>query len=312
MHVAQNRKPVNMGRIGKKIWRFRYIYLLLLPGFAYFVIFSYVPMYGITLAFKKYVTTAGIMGSPWIGLENFEKLLAQPDFWRALRNTIIISFQRIVFEFPVPVMLALMLNEVRRSFGKRVLQTVFTFTHFLSWIIVYGLIFNLLSDNGLINYLLVSLGGQKVAPLSNKGFFRTLLYITANWKGMGWSAIIYLASIAAINQELYESAILDGATRWKQTWHISLPSIRPTIAIMLILAVGNIMNAGFEQVFVMYNPTVYEVSDILDTYIYRRAFSTGSNFGQSTAVTLFKSVINFTLLFGANFVAKKMGESGIY
>lgn len=312
MNVALSRKRIDIGKIRKKIWRYRYIYLLLFPGFAFFVIFNYIPMYGVTLAFKKYMAASGILGSPWIGFGNFEKLFSQPDFWRSLHNTIIISFQRILFEFPIPVILALMLNEVRRSPGKRLLQTIFTFPHFLSWIIVYGLIFNLMSDNGLINYIIVSLGGQKIAPLSDKSFFRSLLYITSNWKGMGWSAIIYLASITSINQELYESAILDGASKWKQTWHISLPSIRPTIAIMLILAVGNIMNAGFDQVFVMYNPSVYSVADILDTYIYRRAFSTGSNFGQSTAITLFKSVINFTLLFGANFVAKKLGESGIY
>lgn len=313
MDLSAPQRPLSRRqKIRSNIWKHRYIYLLLLPGVAFIIIFNYIPMYGITLAFKKYMANSGILGSPWIGLSNFEKLFAQPDFWRALRNTVIISLQRIVFEFPFPIMLALMLNEVRGSSGKRILQTVYTFPNFLSWVIVYGLMFNLLSDNGFINYLIVLLGGEKVSLLTDRSFFRGLIYITSNWKGMGWSAIIFLASITSINQELYESAVLDGASRWKQTWYITLPCLRPTIAIMLILAVGNTMNAGFNQIFVIYNPTVYEVSDILDTYIYRRAFSTGSNFGQSTAITLFKAVINFGLLFGANSVVKLMGEEGIY
>jgi len=299
-------------RVLAKLWKHRFIYLLLIPGVLFIIIFNYIPMYGITLAFKKYMASDGILGSPWIGLTNFKKLFAQPDFWRSLRNTVVISLQRIVFEFPVPIILALMLNEINGRLGKRVLQTVYTFPYFLSWIIVYGLIFNLLSDNGFVNYILVSLGGEKTALLTSRSFFRPLLYISSNWKGMGWGAIIFLASITSINQELYESAVLDGASRWKQTWYITLPCIRPTIAIMLILAVGNTMNAGFDQIFVLYNPSVYEVSDILDTYIYRRAFSTGSNFGQSTAITLFKAVINFALLFAANAGAKLMGEEGIY
>jgi putative aldouronate transport system permease protein len=307
------RAPVGgAGRALRKIWSDRYIYALLLPGALFFAVFSYVPMYGVTLAFKKYMANLGILGSPWIGLQNFEKLMRLPDFWRSLRNTLIISGQRLVFEFPIPICLALMLNELRRSAGKRIMQTIFTFPYFLSWIVVFGLVFNIFADNGLVNFILVSLGFEKTNLLSSPPFFRPLLYITSNWKGMGWSAIIYLASITSVDPQLYESAVLDGATRWKQTWHITLPGIRSAIAIMLILAIGNIMNAGFDQIFNMYNPAVYEVADILDTYIYRRAFMTGSDFGQSTAVTLFKAVINFSLLFGADRAAKLIGEEGIY
>jgi putative aldouronate transport system permease protein len=311
--ATENRDvKIRMRRMLRAVWSERCIYLLLLPGVAFFALFHYVPMYGVTLAFKKYMVNLGILGSPFVGFQNFEKLFRLPDFWRALENTLVISFSRIVFEFPVPIMLALMLNEVRRSAGKRILQTIFTFPYFLSWIVVFGLAFNILSDNGLLNVILVSLGRDKQTLLSSNVFFRPLLYITSNWKSMGWSAIIYLASITAVEPELYESAVLDGANRWKQTWHVTLPGIRATIAIMLILAVGNIMNAGFDQIFNMYNPPVYETADILDTYIYRRAFMTGSDFGQSTAVTLFKAVINFLLLLGADRVAKFLGEEGIY
>jgi len=299
-------------RILRKLWADRYIYLLLLPGFVFFAMFSYVPMYGIVLAFKKYMVNMGIIGSPWIGFYNFEKLFKMPDFWRALRNTVIISFQRLLFEFPVPVILALMLNELRRNFGKRFMQTVFTFPYFLSWIVVTGLVFYFFYENGVINLIMMTLGYDKQSLLISNKFFRPLLYITSNWKNMGWSAIIYLAAIASVDMELYETSVLDGANRWQQTWHVTLPGIRATIAIMLILAAGNIMNAGFDQVFNMYNPMVYEVSDILDTFIYRRAFTAKSDFGQSAAVTLFKAIINLSLLLGADRAAKSIGEVGIF
>ena len=305
-----NSRRIN--RFLKRLWLDRFIYLLLLPGVVFFIVFNYIPMYGITLAFKKYMVASGILGSPWVGTLNFDKLFKLPDFWRAVKNTVIISLQRLVFEFPVPLILALLINEVRNSFAKRFLQTVFTFPNFLSWIVVTGITFNLMADNGLINVLMVMFGGEKQALLSNTGFFRPLLYITSNWKGAGWTAIIYLASITSINHELYEAAVIDGATRFQQTIYVTWPGIRATVAIMLILAIGNTMNAGFDQIFNMYNATVYSVADILETYIYRRAFSTGSDFSAATAASLFRAVINFVLLLLANWGSRLIGEEGLF
>ena len=303
---------IRMKKFAGYLWRDRYIYLLLLPGVIFLIIFNYIPMYGITLAFKKYMVSDGILGSPWIGFVNFEKLFRLPDFWRAFFNTIIISLQRLVFEFPVSIILALLLNEVRNIFAKRFMQTVFTFPHFLSWIVVTGITINLLADNGLINVILVTLGHEKQSLLSTPSFFRALLYITSNWKGAGWVAIIYLASITSINNELYEAAVIDGANRFKQTLYVTWPGIRSTVAIMFILAIGNTMNAGFDQIFNMYNAAVYSVADIMETYIYRRAFSTGSDFGAATAVTLFRAIINFTLLISANWIIRIFGEEGLF
>ncbi|MCL2059230.1 MAG: ABC transporter permease subunit [Oscillospiraceae bacterium] len=303
---------VNWRKLAQQIWRDRLIYFLLLPGVVFFIIFNYIPMYGITLAFKKYMVGDGILGSPWIGFSNFEKLFKLPDFWRAFTNTIVISLQRLVFEFPVPIILALLLNEVRRNIPKRFMQTVFTFPNFLSWIVVAGLTFNILADNGLVNVILVTLGHEKQSLLTTPSFFRPLLYFTSNWKSAGWVAIIYLASITSINYELYEAAVIDGANRFKQTIYVTWPGIRSTVAIMFILAIGNTMNAGFDQIFNLYNPVVYDVADIMETYIYRRAFSTGSDFGAATAVTLFRAVINFTLLLLANFVVRFIGEEGLF
>jgi putative aldouronate transport system permease protein len=303
---------VNWRKMALRLWRDRFIYLLLLPGVVFFIIFNYIPMYGITLAFKKYMVGDGILGSPWIGFTNFRKLFALPDFWRAFFNTITISLQRLIFEFPVPVILALLLNEVRNIFSKRFMQTVFTFPNFLSWIVVAGLTFNILTDNGFLNVILVTLGREKQSLLTTPSFFRPLLYFTSNWKSAGWVAIIYLAGITSINHELYEAAVIDGASRFRQTLHVTWPGIRSTVAIMLILAVGNTMNAGFDQIFNLYNSVVYSVADIMETYIYRRAFSTGSDFGAATAVTLFRAVINFSLLLMANWIVRFIGEEGLF
>lgn len=302
-------------RLVNEIFRARYIYIMLLPAIAYYIIFCYIPMYGITLAFKEYRADLGILRSPWIGFGNYEVLFKDHNFYRALFNTIVISLQRILFQFPVPIILALMLNEIRSKRYKRVLQTIFTFPNFLSWVIVSGIIINFLNSKGALNGIIQQLGGEPITFLADSNIFRPILYITANWKDAGWNSIIYLAAIAGIALEQYESAVIDGATRFQQIIFITIPSIKSTIIIMLILAIGGIMNAGFDQIFNMYNPTVYNVSDILDTYIYRLSFgdeaSGGVDFAFSTAIGLFTSVINFIFLFIADRVSKMAGESGL-
>lgn len=295
----------------KNIKAHKYLLILLIPALIQYIVFMYVPMYGITLAFKEFMYNKGIIGSPWVGFRNFTDIFTLPDFWNAFKNTIIISFSRIIFEFPIPIIIALLLNEIRSNKIKRVFQTVFTFPYFISWIVVTGIVFSLLSNDGFFNHVLVALGGQKVNLLVQSNTFRPLLYIVDSWKNAGWGTIIYLAAMASINSELYDSAGIDGANRFQQMRYITWASIRGTVAILLILQVGNIMNAGFEQILNMYNPTVQDVSDILDTFIYRRSFFLGADYGTSTAIGLFKSVINFTLLFGANAIVKMLGEEGI-
>lgn len=298
-------------RLGKEIYKSRYLYILLLPTVLFYVLFQYFPMYGVLLAFKEYHIREGILRSPWIGMSNFEELVKQSEFWRAFRNTIIISVGRIALEFPAAIALALLINEVVRQKLKKFYQTVYTFPHFISWVIVSGIMFNFLSNDGVLNQICAALGFGKQTFLTDPGLFRPIIFLSNIWKEVGWSAIIYLAAIAGINPELYEAARVDGAGRWQQLRAITWPSIRGTAAILLILAVGNAMNGGFDQIFNLYNPGVYATGDIIDTYVYRAAFSDGSSFGVTTAVGLFKAVLNFALLYGANYMVKKLGGEGL-
>lgn len=300
------------GSLWKNIRRNQYVYLFIAISLSFYIVFCYVPMYGIVLAFKNYNAAKGILASPFIGFKHYVNLFREPAFWRAFSNTVVISFSRIAFEFPAPVILALLLNEVRMKKYRKVLQTVYTFPNFLSWVIVSSVALNVLGSEGLFNNLLSLAGVEKQQFLANKALFRPILYITDVWKGSGWTSIIYLAAITSISMDLYEAAIIDGANRFQKMIHVTLPCIRSVIIIMLLLAVGSTMNAGFDQIFNMYNPAVEKVADILDTYIYRITFQTSGDFGFSTAVGLFKSVINFGLLLGFDKLAKRFGESGLF
>jgi putative aldouronate transport system permease protein len=292
---------------------YRMFYLLLLPVVIYFALFAYVPMYGVTLSFKKFMYNEGIIGSPWVGFDNFKFIFQYSTFWVAFRNTIIISVGRLVIEFPMAIILALLLNEIARSKFKRVYQTIFTFPHFLSWVVLGGVLVNILGNTGAVHTILAQIGLKDVSFLTNPDSFRPMLYITSIWKEAGWGAIIYLAAIAGISPELYEAAYMDGANRWKQMLHITWPSISGVTAMMLILAVGGIMNGGFDQIFNLYSPGVYDVADILDTFMYRLSFSGTVNlgFGIITAVGLLKSVISLFLLVLANYLVKRMGQEGL-
>ena len=289
----------------------RYLYLLMLPAIILYIIFNYIPMYGITIAFKDYNAGLGIMGSKWIGFDHFKSLFTDSYFWYVLWNTIRINFGRIIFEFPVPVILAVLFNELRGKKRKKLLQTVYTFPHFISWIILSGIIINFLDFSGPLNALLDAMGFERVAFLGKEKAFVPILYVTSIWKDAGSSSIIYLAAITGINSEFYEAAELDGASRIQKIWHITLPCIRGTILMLLTLYAGRILNDGFDQIFNLTNPVVMKAGDILDTYIYRITFQSGGDFAFSTALGLFKSLVNITLLLFVDYMSKKLEGVGV-
>lgn len=296
----------------RDMYNARYLYVLIIPAIAYYIVFHYFPIVGITLAFKEYKANLGILGSPWVGLKNYEFVFKDPMFYKALVNTFVISFERIVFQFPMPIVLAIMLSEVRNRYILRPLQTIFTFPQFLSWVVVGGILVNFLGEYGAVNNFLNLLGLEKQSFLSNQTLFRPILYISQIWKGAGWASIIYLASIVSISPDLYEAAIIDGATRMQRIWYVTLPGIKSTIVVLLILSVGQVMDMGFDQVFNLQNPAVQDVSEILGTYIYRITFSGPMDFGFSTAIGLFKSVINFIFLLATDRAVKLFGERGLF
>ena len=247
-----------------------------------------------------------------MGLKYFNEMLVDRMFRKVLFNTVFISFGRILFEFPVPIILALLLNEITKTKFKRFFQTVYTFPHFISWVVAAGIVINILSDAGILNQLIVVLGGQKINVMTQPNSFLALVFISDNWKEAGWGTIIYLATIAGINPEQYEAAMVDGAKRFQIMFHVTWPALKSVMGILLILSVANVMNAGFDQIFNLYNPVVYDSADIIDTYIYRRTFISGASFSSSTAFGLFKSVINVFLLLIANFSVKKINNEGIF
>jgi len=311
--VKAGRRPFK--KTLRVMWDYRWIYLMLLPCMAFFIIFKYVPMYGIQLAFKDYVIK-GIAASPWNNFEHFKYMMTEPEFLPALRNTLIISFYRILFGFPFPILLAIMINEVYMPRYKRVLQTIYTFPHFLTWVVMAGIMLNLLGSTGMVRKvaeIFVPGIGDNWNLLYNKAAFRSLLVISDIWKEAGWGTIIYLAAIAGIDQSLYEAATIDGCNRLQKIWYITLPGIVNMIAIQFVLRVGAVMEGGFDQVFNLYTAPVYETGDIIDTYIYRLSFveNTGINMGFTTAVGLFKNVINFILLMLANAVTKALGQETV-
>ena len=301
------------------IWKNRYVYLLVLPTLAYFVIFKYVPIYGVSLAFKKFSYLKGITHSPWVGLENFREILVLPDFWRSVRNTVVLAGMRLVIFFPAPILLAILINEMRFKKFKAFTQTVYTFPHFLSWVVISGVMLDLLGGDGAVNAILQSLGFEGKNILVSNEHFRFFLVGSEVWKEAGWSTIIYLAALSGIDPTQYEAADIDGANRLQKIQIIVWPALIPAVSILLILFLGNVMNStagagtetGFMQVLNLYNPAVYESADIIDTFVYRRTFFMGASFGTSTAIGLFKSVINCVLLFCANKFARHLGGNAL-
>lgn len=289
----------------------RYLYLLLLPAVVYYFIFCYLPMGGVLISFQNFMPALGISGSKWVGLEHFQRLFSSSDFTRLFRNTVLISLYKLIFFFPVPIILSLMLNEVKNKCYKKTVQTVLYFPYFISWVVVYSIVYSLTSlDGGMIPQVFRMLGKEPIILLADKGTFRGLLVVTEIWKNAGWGTIIYLAAIAGINEELYEAARIDGAGKWDEIRCITIPSIMPTIVTMLLLSMSNVLNAGFAQVLAMYNPAVYEVADIFDTYVYRQGLLS-AQFSYSTAVGLFKSVVNFAAVILFDRLAKHGGYAGL-
>jgi putative aldouronate transport system permease protein len=300
----------------RKFWRYlirhRAFYIMLLPGIAFFLLFKYVPLMGSFIAFQDYNIFKGYGGSEWVGLKWFHQFITYPNFGRLMKNTLIISLYQVVFAFPLPILLAVMLNEVRHMFYKRFVQTLLYLPHFLSWTIVFGLTYMLLSPtNGLVNQLIHAQTGETIAFLQQPDYFRSIIITSGIWKEMGWNAIIFIAAITGINPSLYEAAKMDGASRWKQFLHISLPGLLPAIMILLLLKLGHIMDSGFEQIYQFLNPATFETGDVLDTYTYRVGILQGQ-YSITTAIGLFKSVIGFIFLVVANRISRWTTGEGIY
>jgi len=296
----------------KSVKKYKYMYLFLMPAIIWFFIFYYIPIYGVTIAFKDYSLTKGILGSSWVGFEHFERMFHSPEFTRVLRNTLVISFLKLIFVYTSGIFLALALNELLHDKFKKVVQSISYLPHFLSWVIIGSIMVEILSpSSGLVNQIIMALGGKPIYFLAETEWFVPILIISDIWQSIGWGSIIYLAAISGIDPQLYEAATMDGAGRFKKMWHITLPSIANVIIIMMIFNVGNIMNAGFDQIFNLYNPKVYEVADIIDTYVYRVGL-VQMNFSFSTAVGLFKNVIGLILVLMVNRLANRYGQTGLW
>lgn len=291
------------------------LYLLIIPILLWYLIFCYLPIAGgLSLSLRNFRFDTGIWRSPFVGLAHFEKMLSDKDFIRATGNTVIISVGRILFQMPCAILVAIFLNEVRSVKLKRTFQTVLTFPHFISWVVLAGILSNLFGSQGIVNQVMGALGMGNVSPLTSVSGFRPFIWISNIWKEVGWDSIIYLAAITSVDPGLYEAAEVDGANRLQRIRHITLPGIKGTIAIMLILAVGQIMtNGSFDQIFNLYSSPVYKVADTLDTYIFRESFMTGGlNYGYTTAIGMFKSIIGVIMITVSNKIVTALGENGLY
>ena len=287
------------------------IYLMLIPVIAFYIIFHYVPMAGIVIAFQDYKITRGILGSAWVGFKHFKAFLNDFYFWRLLKNTLTINVSSLIFSFPMPIILALLLNEVRNKSFKKAVQTITYMPHFISIVIVCGLIKNFLATEGLFNAIITMLGGEPVAFFTEPSYFPAIYIISGLWQEIGWSSIIYLSALSSIDQELYEAAAIDGAGRWRQTIHITLPGLLPTIVILLIMKVGSMLSLGYEKILLLYNPAIYETADVVSTYTYRQGILGGS-YSYSGAIGIFNAICNIILLASSNAISKKVTGSGLF
>lgn len=306
---STNKKSKTWSYIKAHPW----LYIMLLPGLIYLLVFNYLPMYGVVIAFKDFNFVKGIFGSQWIGLKNFKELFASEQFLRVFRNSIEFSLLRLLWSFPMPILLALFLNEVRHAKYKKAIQTVVYIPHFISWVVVASLVINLLepTGNGAVNALLGIFGVAPANYLTSSSHFRSIIIIAEIWKGAGWGTIVYLSALSQVDPEIYDAAYIDGANRWQIMRRITFPSITSTVAVMLILRLGGLMNNGFEQIYLLYSPLVYEVADVFETYTYRIGIQ-GGRYSYSTAVGLFQSVVGFILIMGSNYVSRKLGDSSLF
>jgi len=296
-----------------KYWEKAYpFYLMILPGLLYFLIFRYGPMFGLFIAFKKYSPFQGVWESEWVGVDHFVRLFSENQFLLLLKNTLFLNLLDIAIAFAFPILIAILLNEVSNKYFKNTIQTILYAPHFLSWVVIVGITMLLFrTQDGGINILLEAMGFERINLMTDPKYFRLVWLIQNIWQGAGWGAIIYLASIASIDPALYEAARVDGASRLRQIWHITLPSLKSVIVIMLILRLGNFIDVGFEHIFLLQNPLNLQVSDVFETYVYRQGLVQG-DFSYATAIGLFKSVVGFVMVLGANTIAKRFGEEGVY
>lgn len=294
------------------MWRHKSLYFMLIPGLVYFIMFKYIPMGGLVIAFKNYSPFQGIWGSPWVGLDNFAQFFSNQDFLILLKNTLGISLLQLFLYFPAPILLSLLLNEIRHSWYKRTIQTFIYIPHFVSWVIVASLSYQLFNtSDGLLNMIIKTMGGTSIPILTSGKMFWGLIVGQDIWKETGYGTIIYLAALAGVDQEMYEAARVDGAGRWQMMWNITLPAIKSTVIIMLILRVGSILNTGYEQIFLMRNDLNVAYAEVFDTYIYTRGIQ-NAQYSFSTAAGMFKSIVGMIMVLGANWTSRKAGEAGIY
>jgi putative aldouronate transport system permease protein len=301
----------NNGSIRKNIYRNWDLYLLIFPVVAFFLIFEYWPMYGVQIAFKDFVAMKGIWGSEWVGMKHFMRFFDSYYFMRLIMNTIGISLYQLIIGFPAPIILALMINEVRNPRFKKAVQTITYAPHFISTVVLIGMLMTFLSPRGLLNLILQWFGHEPILFMTSPGWFKTIFVFSGVWQNIGWNSIIYIAALASIDQQQYEAAIVDGASRMQRIWHISIPGIIPTAIILLILQMGGIMSVGFEKVFLMQNNLNIQASDVISTYVYRSGLL-GADFSYSTAVGLFNSIINFVLLAIVNSISKRLSQTSLW
>lgn len=294
------------------IMKNRWLYVMVTPGLLYFLVFKYFPMWGIFISLQDYQPFLGFWGSKWVGFKHFDRFFSDPWFWILFKNTFILALYNLIFFFPLPIILALLLNEVRHAFFKRFIQTAIYIPHFVSWVVTVGIAYIFFTtEGGLVNELIVRFGGDKINFLLSEAWFRPLIVSEMIWKEAGWGTILFLAALAGVDPTLYEAAKIDGANRGRQLWHITLPAIRSTIVILLILRLGHFLDTGFEQIFLMLNGMNRNVGEVFDTYVYTSGIQQGQ-FSFSSAVGLFKSAVGLILVVAANYLAKKSGEEGVY
>lgn len=313
--MTSNKTIKDLNAISKEIFKDlkvnRQVYIMAIPVIAFYIIFHYMPMYGIVIAFKDFSPFKGIMGSPWAGLKYFKEFFGSYQARRVIQNTILLSFYEILWGFPAPIILALLLNEVSHKFYKKIIQTVSYLPHFISLVVICGMILDFTATDGAINDIVAMLGFQRTNFMMKPEFFRGIFVGSGIWQGVGWGSIIYLSAIAGIDPTMYEAAVIDGAGRFKQLIHITLPSISSTIIVLFIMRIGHVMSIGWEKVILLYNPMVYDTADIISSYIYRRGLLE-SSYSLSAAVGLFNSLINFTLIIIANKISKTFSESSLW
>ncbi len=296
----------------QRVYRDRYLLLLFLPCLIYYILFKYVPMWGVLISFKDFKPFIGFAGSNWVGFKHYINFFSNPDAWRIIRNTLLLGVYSLLWCFPFPMIFALALNEISRAKFKKFVQTVSYMPHFLSAVVVCGMLNSFLSPiRGIVNTLIKMCGGQAINFLSISGWFRTIYVASEVWQTLGWGAIVYLAAISNVDPQYYEAARLDGASRLRQVWSITLPCIAPTVATMLILRVGSVLEVGLEKVMLLYSPAIYETSDVIATYVYRQGLMSG-NMSYASAIGLFSSVVNLVLLVAANYASKKFSDTGLF